>query len=208
MRNKIKGIKLNENEEIIKMVRHHSSIVVPHLAICFLIVALDFFLMYYLFMQGWWGLILFFTVIVIVFLYIVRLVFLFKKNKLIITNQRLIDFEQASFLDKVITDFPYSKIKSIDATVKGVGPALWKYGNLKILLYDDVAPYEFFKIPQAKALEDEIKKRIEKQEKNIEQAEAADPLELVMAEVDLLSRRQKIKLIKQIKAQLRKEIEN
>lgn len=207
----LKDVQLNEDEKVIKIIRHHSIIVVPHIIISFVILVLDFFMMYYLFLQGWWGVVLFLLVLFMVFFYIARLIFLFKKNKFIITNQRIIDYEQATFFEKYINDFPFSKIKEVTVNGKGIFPAIFKYGSLKIVLKNDVAPYELFKVPVPVNLQSQINNLLFKdKEKELSVkkiSQTTDPVTLIMAEVDLLPIEQKIEIMKEIRTQLKENEE-
>lgn len=202
----LKDVELKENEKVVKVVRHHAIIVVPHIVISFLILVFDFFLMYYLFLQGWWGVTLFVLIIVMVAFYIFRLFFLYKKNKFIITDQRIIDFEQVTFFEKYINDFKYSKIKEIKVEAKGLFPAIFRYGNIKLILRQDVAPYELYKIPTPINLQSQINNLILREnQKQIKQGKTTDPVALVMAEVSLLPREKKIEIIKKIRESMQSE---
>ncbi|MBT4722503.1 hypothetical protein HN958_02295 [Candidatus Falkowbacteria bacterium] len=193
--------KLKENEKVIKEIHHSLVIVAPHFFISFLILIFDFFLMYFLFQRGWWGMILFFAVILVVLFYSLRLLFLFYKNKLIVTNQRLIDFEQVNFFEQYTNEFKFSDIKDIKADQRGVWAHLFRFGTIKIVVDHDVAPYELYKISKVKALREELV-RIVFVQKEKEQKQATDPVNLIMAEVTMLPREYKIKLYKRLKQEL------
>ena len=205
----LKDIKLGENEEVIKVVRHHLIIIIPHLVICFLILVLAFFLIYPLFLQGWWGIVAFFAIIFFVLFYIFRLIFLFRHNTLIITNKRLIDHERVSFFEQYIDEFPYSKIKEAKAIKKGIFPTIFKYGNLRLILDNDIAPFELYKIGQPLLLQDEINRLIKMKDVVPETGNINKPeinrISLVMAEVAMLSHEEQIEIVRRIEILLNGE---
>lgn len=204
----LKNIKLKEHEKVLRVVRHHAIIIVPHLIICFIILVLNFFLMYYLFLQGWWGVALFGAVIFVVAFYCWRMFFLYRRNKIVITNERLIDVEQSGFFEKFVTDVPFLNIKEVEARIKGIFSTIFRFGSLKITLNQDIAPFEFYKIPKPDEVQEVINGLLVRQgEIKKEALVENDPISLVLAEIKLLSRRQKRDVITRIEAELRAEIE-
>lgn len=198
--NFLKNIKLRSDEKVEHIIFHHSIIIVPHLIVCALILILDFFMMYFLFLQGWWGIALFAAVIGVVAFYIFRLMFLFKHNKLILTNQRVIDVEQATFFEEFISDYSYSEIKKAEAVVKGVGASLFHYGNLKLIIEKEAAPFELYKIPRPLFWQGVIHDHIFQFRQKLQTNFSANPLEHIVAEVGKLSAEQK--------EEVRKRLEN
>ncbi|MBT5338043.1 hypothetical protein HN858_01470 [Candidatus Falkowbacteria bacterium] len=201
---KEQDVQLREKEKIVQVVYHHPIVIIPHLIICFLILVLNFFLMYYLFLQGWWGAILFLGIIVSVVFYILRLIFLYRKNRFVITNQRVIDYEQVGFFERFINEFPYSKIKQANAVIRGLGPTIFRYGNLKLILKEDVGPVELYKISKPLKLQSLISEYLHKSEQFSVGSECTDPVGLIMAEIQLLKRSDKIRIFRQVKEELRK----
>lgn len=199
---KIKNFTLRDNEKILEIVHHHPVIIIPHLVVCFFILLLDFFLMYYLFLQGWWGVILFSAVIFFVVLYVFRMIFLYRANRFVITNQRVADFEQAGFFEKNTTEYPYAKIRNAEALVKGIGPTIFHYGNLKLAIDKSIAPFELYKVPKPIRLQNIINDLLDDEQTRRGLVPAADPVSMVMAEIELLSKDQKEELLRQIEQSL------
>jgi len=201
IKNAIKGFALRENETILKVVRHDSVVIFPHVFVCFLILILDFFLMYYLFLQGWWGVALFGGVIIVVLFYVLRVLFLYRANQFIVTNQRIVDVEQAGIFEKFINEFSYSKIVEAKASVKGVGPTIFHYGDIRLSLRDDLGPYELYKIPAALELQNFINGLIEQAAPKTPPS-GVSPVAMIMAEVRLLSPADQEEVIRQIEVEL------
>lgn len=196
-------LELKENEEIVSEIHHHPMIIIPHLVISFLILVLDFFLMYWLFLQGWWGAVLFGSVILVVIFYVLRLIFLYKRNNFIITSERLIDYEQPSFFERFKNELLLRKIKSVEAKKSGIGGMIFNYGNIVINIVDDVAPLEIYKISKPLEVQKELLDLLDHSEDQIkEELIKDDPLNLVLAETKLLSIEQKEHLIERIGQQI------
>jgi len=160
---------LKQNEVVVKEIFHHPMIVIPHLIISFLILVLDFFLMYWLFLHGWWGVALFVSVILIIIFYVFRLLFLYRRNNFIITNERLIDFEQPSFFERIKNELPLCKIKSVEAKKRGLLATIFNFGNLVIYIHDYVAPLELYKISHPDDVQAELLKLLEQEEEQMKE---------------------------------------
>ena len=199
----LKDVKLNEGEEVLKEVYHHPMVIIPNIVISFLILILNFFLMYFLFLQGWWGVALFVAVIVVVVFYFLRILFLYKKNKFVITNQRIIDFEQPSFFEKYKNEISLYKIKEIEVVKKGIMGLIFGYGTLKLHIKGEVLPLELFRISKPVSLQDELRVLMGEESEGIKEAIVKDdPLSLILAETKLLSLGQKEDLIERIGQQI------
>lgn len=148
-----KIIRLRENERIVKVVRHPLIVILPNLIIGFLILLLNFFVMFYLFMQGIWGIVIFFAILVVVAFYLLRLVFLWKRNLFIITNRRVVDIEQRGFLEQHVLEFSYDQIKEINSKVKGVFASIFKLGSVRLELKSELSDDKESEQPAKKVFE-------------------------------------------------------
>ena len=200
----IKEFILKDNETVQEVIYHHAIIIVPHLILCFLTLIFDFFLMYYLFLQGWWGVILFFSIILVLAVYAGRMIFLYKHNKFIITDQRVIDFEQTSFFDKNINETSLNKIDSVEASVKGLLPTLFGYGSLILRVKEELTPWELYKIKKPRRLQAVLceLKESRKNSTKVAVLPENDPLLLILAQTNLLTMAQKEELIERIGQQI------
>ena len=201
----LKKFELNQNENVIQEVHHHFGIIIPHLVVSALILVLDFFMLAFLFMQGWWGVILFLTIIAVIVFYLLRLMFLFKKNKFLITNQRILDFEQAGFFENFINEMYLKDIKEVEVQKKGIGAYLWHYGDIRLFLINEIAPIELYKISDPKKIQDIIHRLINGGFSQTKDERLDDPVKFIMAEVELLDFEQKMLLIEQIKKKITTE---
>lgn len=202
----LKKIKIKEGEEVLLEVKHHPIVIIPHLVISLLILILDFFLMYFLFLQGWWGVTLFGSVIFVVFVYSLRILFLYNRNKFFITNFKIVDFEQPGFFEHYVNEVPLHKVEEIQVKRKGVFGALFGYGSLKLVIRGEVAPLELYRIPKPVELQSKLNEILSSGEEKIkEKIVKDDPISLILAETRLLSVQQKEDLIERIGQQIDEE---
>jgi len=142
----LKKFRLRDGERVVYIIRHWIGLLVPNFVVCFLIIVLDFFLMYYLFMRGFMGVVAFFGILIIVGAYLGRLIFLWRRNVLIITNQRLIDWEQTGFFNQMLQEITFDEIEKIEGKNNGFWGKLLKFGNLIIKIDNEKIPLELYNI--------------------------------------------------------------
>jgi uncharacterized membrane protein YdbT with pleckstrin-like domain len=209
--------KLSENERIIKVVYHHPEIIAPNLALCFLILLLNFFLMYFFFLQGLWGMIVFFVALALVGFYVFRLFFLYRTNKFILTNRRLVDFEQTGLFKKNITSLDYVKIDGVEVVVRGVLANIFKYGNLRLIIKNNGRPLELYKIAHPLAVqqiindnlgkknhkEDAVEPIVSRLEEKKTEEQGLDHLTRVLEDIEVLSVKEKEDLLRILEDDLR-----
>ncbi|MFH0814629.1 MAG: PH domain-containing protein [Candidatus Falkowbacteria bacterium] len=139
-------IKLSEGEKVLHVVKHWFGLLLPHFVFCFLIIIFDFFLMYYLFLQGLWGVIAFAAILIIAIAYTGRLIFLWKRNIMVLTNKRIIDWEQLGFFEQTIQELSYADIENVEAGHKGLLGKMFKFGNLSFKIKNEEYPFVLYKV--------------------------------------------------------------
>ena len=90
------------------------------------LVNLPFFLIYPLFLRGYWGVVIFAALLVIALLYLLRIYFGRYYTALLITNKRLIDVSLNGFLDFSVITILYGKIQDVNYKSKGLIKNLFK----------------------------------------------------------------------------------
>jgi hypothetical protein len=139
-------IKLGQNEKALHVVRHWGGLLVPHFVFVFLIAVFDFFLMAYLFSQGIIGVLAFLAILAVIGVYSWRLAFLWRRNIMVITNKRLIDWEQTGFFEQLIQEIPFSDIEGVEAGHKGLLGKIFKFGNLTLKMKEEKHPFVLYKV--------------------------------------------------------------
>ncbi|MBU1130612.1 PH domain-containing protein [Patescibacteria group bacterium] len=123
---------LKENEELARLVRRHPLVYFKTGLIALVIFLLPFFFMFLLFKWGRVGLILFAVLIISGVYAMIRLAVVYSFNVFLITNQRIILYEQNGLFDRNVSEVEYDKIQDISHRFKGLGQTMFKYGSLKI----------------------------------------------------------------------------
>ncbi|MBD3359609.1 MAG: hypothetical protein GF365_02780 [Candidatus Buchananbacteria bacterium] len=127
-----KQISLRSDEEIITVLHHHPITYAKQIVITLAIILLAFFLMFYLFSLGTFGVALFLALLLTGVFYGMREFYIWFMNVFIITNQRIIDIDQTGFFNKTVSEADYNKILDVCYSVKGAGQTLLKLGTINI----------------------------------------------------------------------------
>jgi hypothetical protein len=88
--------------------------------------------MFWLFNHSWWGQTIFGVGVFIGLSILFRTLFLWRKNALYITDQRVVDIDQGGFFEKIVSDVPLDEIEDIFGKIKGIFGTIFRYGDLSI----------------------------------------------------------------------------
>ena len=102
-----------------------------------ILVNLPFFLIYPLFLRGYWGVAIFVALLIIALLYLLRVYLGRYYTALIITNKRLVDASLNGFLDFSAITILYGKIQDVNYKSKGLIKNLFKIGDIYITFIKD-----------------------------------------------------------------------
>ncbi|MBI5222781.1 MAG: PH domain-containing protein [Candidatus Magasanikbacteria bacterium] len=150
------GVKLKDGEKIITVVRRYGPTFFWRWVLVFALFVVPFFFMFWLFNHSWWGQALFFTPVAFGIFTLVRVIFIWKKNILIITTRRVVDIDQRGFFDKVISDVPYDQIEDVSGRIRGFWGTIFRYGSLVIQTGNGRVQIVVEKIKQPTYLQQEI----------------------------------------------------
>lgn len=106
-----------------------------------IILAGDFFLMFWLFRFDVWGLIFFITALIISLFILARAWWQYYFTAWVLTNIRLIDIHQAGFFRRDISEVVYSSIKEVYAQKRGFVRAISGTGDLILEIKDSQVKY-------------------------------------------------------------------
>ena len=149
-------IKLKEGEQILSVTKRYGLTFFWWWIFIILLFVIPFFFMFWLFQHGWWGQTLFTIPVVLGVLTIIRTLFLWQKNILIITSHRLIDVDQRGFFDKIVSDIPYDQVEDVMGRIRGFWGTIFRYGNLTIQTGSGKVQIIVDKIKQPTFLQQEI----------------------------------------------------
>lgn len=132
------SIILRENEHLVKFVRQHKMFLMPAIfGWPWLVVGLvliryladfDFF--------GYWPWVLLASLLTVLLIILYR-IFIWKRNALIITDQRLVENEQLGLFSKTVTELLYEDVRQISYDKRGVNASLYDFGDIKIRTASD-----------------------------------------------------------------------
>lgn len=125
-------IQLKEQERIIATVRRYGLTYFWHGCLVAALIGSAFFFMFWLFAHDWWGQTLFGLDLGIGLLVLLRTVFLWRNNQLLITTHRVIDIDQRGFFDKTVSEIPYDQIEDVFGKIKGVFGTIFRYGEINL----------------------------------------------------------------------------
>lgn len=125
-------IRLKEHERIVTAVRRYGVTYFLSWLFIAILFGVPFFFMFWLFRHGWWGQALFFIPVTLAALLLIRTLFFWRKNVLVMTTHRVIDMEQRGFFELIVSEIPYDQVGDISGKIKGVWGTLLGYGTLFI----------------------------------------------------------------------------
>ncbi len=157
-----KFIQLKEDEKIVLMVRRYLLTYFWWYLGIFILLVGPFFFLFPLLGWGKTGKIIFTVSILLGIYYWIKLIFLWKRNCLIITNQRIVDIHQKGFTKRSISGATYEKIADVGHVVKGGFASIFKYGSLVITCGGGSVKLNFHKIHKPQHVHDVINEMIEK----------------------------------------------
>lgn len=123
---------LKAEEEVIKLQRQYHLTYAWCYLISFSVILLVFFFLFPLFRLGWWGVLIFILLLTAAILFILRTFIMWSLNAILITNKRVIDFDQRGVFHKNVSEITFDNIADISYNTKGILPTLFKYGNVKV----------------------------------------------------------------------------
>lgn len=123
---------LNAGEEVIKIIRQYAYCYTVSMVITIVLIVTPFFLLFLLFRQGWWGVLIFFVLLLSGVFYGIRKLFVWSFDGFLITNQRIVDFDQKGFFDRRVSETTYEKIQDISFRKKGFWQTLLNYGTVVV----------------------------------------------------------------------------
>ncbi|PIY96633.1 MAG: hypothetical protein COY66_03820 [Candidatus Kerfeldbacteria bacterium CG_4_10_14_0_8_um_filter_42_10] len=123
---------LKEGEGVVKIIRSYLLSHLGSMLISLFFIILPFFLLFPLFQRGFWGVLIFFLLLLFGLGFGARFLFLWYFNAFVITNQRIIDFDQRGLFEKTVSESIYEKIQDVSFKKKGIFSTILNYGTIVI----------------------------------------------------------------------------
>lgn len=133
---------LQSGEEVERIVRSHPLTLFPAVGSGTLLLLIDFFLLAWWFRHHGWGVIGFALVVVFGVVLIVRGIYVWRNNVLVVTNQRVIDIDQHGFFERNVAEAGYEKIQDVRYTIRGLWPTLFRFGTIVVQTAGEITNIE------------------------------------------------------------------
>ena len=144
---------LKEDEEVIRIVRIYPLALINQIVVSLFFILLAFFLMFILFRQGTWGIILFSLLLAFGVIYGVRQWIIWSLNGIVVTSKRIIDFDQKGFFDRTVSESSLDKIQDVSYEIKGPSQTMLNYGSVKLQTASTTPVLEIHRVHQPHKLQ-------------------------------------------------------
>lgn len=121
---------LKENETIIEMFRTYGLFIVFPVTVGAILALAPWFFFVRLYDFGNWGLAAFIFLQTIGWLVIIKTLYIWHRNMLVVTTLRIIDVNQKSIFNRIISEVGYDMMQNVTYEVVGVLATILNYGNL------------------------------------------------------------------------------
>jgi hypothetical protein len=180
-----RAINLKEGEEIMLIVRQTPVAFSTAILVGLLLFLLPFFLLFPLFSWGKWGIVIFAVLLFVALCFAAYKFVMWYFNCGVITNQRVIDIDQRTLFDRVVSEVPYYKIDDVSYNIKGFKQTMFRYGNVVVAIRGYRSNVTLKNIGHP-ALLQELILEVERQVHGWDK-ETKPPMDKMMEDVDKLS---------------------
>src|SRR3989339_377242 len=111
---------LKESEELVIIIRKFPLVFILPIIFSAVFIIAPFFFLYPLFHWSSWGVGIFFVLLIIGLFLALRTFIIYSFNVFVITNQRIIDIDQAGLFDRTVSETTYDKIQDVSFRRKGI----------------------------------------------------------------------------------------
>lgn len=173
---------LKEGEEVIRIIKEYLFSHLFTVLISLFFIILPFFLLFPLFQRGFWGVLAFFLLLLFGIGYGTRFIIVWYYNAFVITNQRIIDFDQRGLFDKTVSESTYGKIQDVSFKKKGFFSTIFNYGTIVVQTAGTNANLEIrnvFEPEKVQELITEIQKQTGQKEESKEELSATELVEIL-----------------------------
>lgn len=127
-----KFISLKPKEEVLEIVREDIMAHIFGFLLAVVWFVTPFFFMFPLFRNGAWGVLVFLLLVGTAVGFGLHKFFKWTRTVMIITDRRLVDVEQRSAFDRVVSEVPFGNIEDVSYRVKGLFATLFRLGEFRV----------------------------------------------------------------------------
>lgn len=124
--------KLNTGEEVKGFVRPFGLVYFWWWLLALVLIFGDLYYMFYLLDFGLLGAVIFWAILVLGIFALVKTLIVWRLTAVVITNKRVIDFDQHSLFMRQISEAPFANIQDISLEQKGFWAMVLNFGTIKI----------------------------------------------------------------------------
>ncbi|MDO9510073.1 MAG: hypothetical protein Q7J14_02165 [Candidatus Magasanikbacteria bacterium] len=125
-------IHLEENEEIIAIIKHSLGCYILEIVGVVLFILVPSYFAFWLFVQGFYGMMAFGFSLFIALLIFLKIIIGQTRNRSILTNQRLTNFKSTGFFDEEVLSINLYEIQNVLYFKKGLLAKIFNFGNLSL----------------------------------------------------------------------------
>jgi uncharacterized membrane protein YdbT with pleckstrin-like domain len=123
------------NEEVLMIVRQSLIPKSARLCLYAILFLVPFFFLYPLFRMGTIGIVLFFVLVVLGVVLFWQTFRKWSHTLFVITDHRVIDFDQRGVFDRVVTESNFDQIDEVSYRMHGIMSTLFRYGTVTLALH-------------------------------------------------------------------------
>ncbi len=124
--------RLQTDEEIIAFVRPFGIVYFWWFLLALLLILGAFYYLFLLLSSGILGVIVFISVFLLGVFVLIKTLVIWRFTAVVITNKRIIDFDQEGIFSRTISEAPFSNIQDISLEQKGFWSVVLKFGTIKV----------------------------------------------------------------------------
>lgn len=129
---KIDSIELKSHEHIVRTVRRFPLVHTGTYLVAAILMLIPFFLLFPLMKLNVWGGLIGAVIFCVGAAIFVRTFYLWYHNVFVITTERIIDFDQRGFFERVVSQSSWEKIQDVSVHVHGAAQTFFHYGDVNI----------------------------------------------------------------------------
>lgn len=128
----IDAIELKPREKVIREIRRFPFVDTGKYIVATLLMLIPFFFLFPLLKWHGWGIALGVTVFITGLAIFFRTVFLWYHNVFVITTDRILDFDQRGFFERVVSQSSFEKIQDVSFHIHGAWQTMFRCGDINI----------------------------------------------------------------------------
>ncbi len=123
---------LKPNEHVVRVYRRFPLVDIRRYIVAFIFMLVPFFFLFPLLRLHGWGITLGALVFVTGLFLFSRTLFMWFHNVFVVTTDRIVDFDQRGFFERVVSQSSYEKIQDVSFHIHGARQTFFRYGDVNI----------------------------------------------------------------------------